>query len=390
MGWLNTLMYAQINAAGIVLLLLFLNNMNRNGHRNMPLDQTIFKALMGMNILIFLLDTGMWLLDGTRFPLSEALMRCVTLLYYIGNPLICFLWLLYTDYKIHESRKDLKRRARLYAIPCALSAVLSIVSLFTGWLFMVDGNNTYSRGPYFWVMAVSALFYLALSFLMSLQDIRVNGWEENRTINVHLVLFPVGIILASVVQILFYGVSIIWVCSMIAFASIYINIQNAEIYTDFLTGLYNRRWLDEHFRRKLKMRRPEQQLFAVMIDLDDFKCINDRYGHAAGDDALRKLSGILRQACKGSDDVIARMGGDEFIILGERSDTGEVIELMDAVSASALAFNGQRQSGYLLMPSMGHAIYTGEDTDSSFFAAADRAMYRNKQERKALRNGQAT
>ena len=56
-------------------------------------------------------------------------------------------------------------------------------------------------------------------------------------------------------QIIFYGVSIIWVCSMIAFACIYINIQNAEISTDHLTGLYNRRRLDEHFQRKLKLRR---------------------------------------------------------------------------------------------------------------------------------------
>ncbi len=389
MDGLNTLMYAQINAAGIVLLLLFLNNMNRNGHRDMPLDQRIFKALMGMNILIFLLDTGMWLLDGTRFPLSGVLMNFVTLLYYIGNPLICFLWLMYTDYKIHESRRRLRKRAFLYVIPCGISAALSVVSLFTGWLFALDGDNAYSRGPYFWVMAVSALFYLGLSFLMSLKDIRVNGWEENRTVSVHLVLFPIGIILASVIQILFYGVSIIWVCTMIALASIYINIQNVEIHTDFLTGLYNRRWLDEHFQRRLKMRRPEQQLFAVMIDLDDFKGINDRYGHAAGDDALKKLSGILRQACKGSDDAIARLGGDEFIILGERAETGEIIKLMDAISASALAFNAQHQSPYLLLPSMGHSIYSKEDTDSSFFAAADRAMYRNKQERKALRPEQA-
>jgi len=386
---LNALMYAQINAAGIVLLLLFLNNMNRNSHRGMPLDQTIFKALMAMNILIFLLDTGMWLLDGTSYAVSGILMRFVTMLYFISNPLICFLWLLYTDYKIHESRSGLKKRVRLYAIPCIISAILSIASLFTGWLFSLDGNNTYSRGPYFWVMAVSALFYLGLSFLMSLKDIRVNGWEENRTVNTHLVLFPVGIILASVIQILFYGVSIIWVCSTIAFASIYINIQNVEISTDHLTGLYNRRWLEEHFQRKLKMRKPEQKLFAIMLDLDGFKSINDGYGHAAGDDALRKLAEILRQACKGNDDVITRMGGDEFIILGERADMGEVIKLMDAISASVHAFNERRQSPYLLLPSMGYSIYEKEETAHAFFAAADREMYRNKQERKSLRSGQA-
>ena len=86
-------------------------------------------------------------------------------------------------------------------------------------------------------------------------------------------------------QIVFYGVSIIWVCSMIAFSSIYINIQNAEISTGHLTGLYNRRRLDQHFQRKLKLRR-NHQFFAMMLDLDDIKKINDRYGHETGDDAL--------------------------------------------------------------------------------------------------------
>lgn len=263
-------LYAEINVIGIVLLLLFLNNMNRRSHKRIPTDQYIFNICMIMNILIFLFDTGMWMVDGNHLAIYRTINHIVTMLYYVSNPLICLLWLMYTDYKINESRNGLITRIRFYVIPCAISTILSIISLYTGWLFIIDKNNNYIRGPYFWIMAFVALFYLVLSFGMSLRDVIINGWEENKNVNIHLVIFPIGIILASVIQILFFGVSIIWVCSMIAFASIYINIQNGEISTDHLTGLYNRRRLDEHFQRRLKMRKKDHLLFVIMIEFGQF------------------------------------------------------------------------------------------------------------------------
>jgi diguanylate cyclase (GGDEF)-like protein len=94
------------------------------------------------------------------------------------------------------------------------------------------------------------------------------------------------------------------------------------------------------------------------------------------------MAELLRQVCKGSDDFIARMGGDEFIILGERVETEEIIRLMEQISLAATAFNERRQVDCLLQPSMGYSIYKTNDTANSFFAAADQAMYRSKQERK--------
>lgn len=379
-------LYAEINVTGIVLLLLFLNNMNRSSQNKMPVDQLIFNACMIMNIAIFFLDTGMWLSDGSQHAIARVVNCVVTPLYYVSNPLICLLWLMYTDYKINESTNGLSRRIRLYIIPCVISAVLSIISSFTGWLFIIDADNNYSRGPFFWVMAFTALFYLVLSLGLSLRDVIVNGWEENKTVNVHLVLFPVGIIAASIIQIMFFGISIIWVCTMVALTSIYINIQNGEISTDHLTGLYNRRRLDEHFQRKVKMLKKYRLLFAIMIDLDDFKKINDEHGHAVGDNALVAMAELLRKVCKGSDDFIVRMGGDEFVVLGERNQTGEIIKVMDDISSAVTEYNDLHTNDYLLKLSMGYSVYHQEDTKNSFFANADQAMYRSKQERKLARS----
>ena len=122
----------------------------------------------------------------------------------------------------------------------------------------------------------------------------------------------------------------------------------------------------------------------MMLDLDDFKKINDRYGHEAGDDALIRFADLLRQACDGGDDFIARVGGDEFFILGERVKAEEIAGLKQRISSAADAFNERRETEYLLRPSLGCCVYRENDTASALFAATDQQMYRDKLERKSI------
>jgi diguanylate cyclase (GGDEF)-like protein len=85
---------------------------------------------------------------------------------------------------------------------------------------------------------------------------------------------------------------------------------------DPLTGVANRRALGRHMRRLVRDRRRSLRLVALVIDLDDFKQLNDRHGHQAGDQALRQVAAILKNHFKRRDDpLIARWGGDEFIVV---------------------------------------------------------------------------
>ena len=93
--------------------------------------------------------------------------------------------------------------------------------------------------------------------------------------------------------------------------------------TDGLTGLYNRQFFDASLRRELKRARRYGLAFSlVMIDLDDFKSVNDIYGHVVGDEALRLTSNVIRASVR-EIDVACRYGGEEFaVILPETSRTG--------------------------------------------------------------------
>lgn len=140
--------------------------------------------------------------------------------------------------------------------------------------------------------------------------------------------------------------------------------------TDVLTGLANRRAMDEHLRRAVAhAHRHEQPLTALMVDLDHFKAINDTYGHAGGDVVLRAAADHLREAIR-VDDVAARWGGEEFLVLlphtgaaggllvAERIRLGIAdAEPIDGNVTASIGLAVLRDGADLLLREADHALY---------------------------------
>lgn len=151
---------------------------------------------------------------------------------------------------------------------------------------------------------------------------------------------------------------------------------------DMLTELYNRRhfmeMLDKEIARTLRHGR---ELSLCIVDVDLFKPINDQYGHIAGDDVLRQIAGILRQHVR-SDDLAARIGGEEFSVLLPECDLQAAAHFAErlraAVATARFAPGGEPQT---VTVSIGVAsIGPGCTTRSTLLAAADAALYRAKHE----------
>ena len=103
--------------------------------------------------------------------------------------------------------------------------------------------------------------------------------------------------------------------------------------TDGLTGLYNRKKLDEiladQFARFRRHRRP----FALlMLDLDNFKSINDSYGHVAGDEVLKEVAAMLKQSVR-TVDYVARYGGEEFVVVLVETPLGAALDVAERIRA---------------------------------------------------------
>jgi diguanylate cyclase (GGDEF)-like protein len=159
--------------------------------------------------------------------------------------------------------------------------------------------------------------------------------------------------------------------------------------TDGLTGLYNRPFFDASLRRELKRARRYGLAFSlVMLDLDDFKMVNDVHGHVVGDEALMRLSDVIRANVR-EIDVACRYGGEEFaLILPETSRTGAyIVSERIRVDAKELFDKKPLGSGLRAQISMsvsgGIAIYpTDSNSAEGLVRMADRALYRSKHEGK--------
>lgn len=156
--------------------------------------------------------------------------------------------------------------------------------------------------------------------------------------------------------------------------------------TDALTGLYNRAVMDELLHREVQLvRRHGYPLALLVLDLDEFKAINDRYGHAAGDAVLRRVARVL-QGCVRGDDLVFRYAGDEFVIALRQTALGGAHclarRIATALADAAPSFDGQRVE---LQASIGCAAAGPDDSAESLFSRADRALYRVKRARARMR-----
>jgi diguanylate cyclase (GGDEF)-like protein len=146
---------------------------------------------------------------------------------------------------------------------------------------------------------------------------------------------------------------------------------------DALTGLHNRRYFHEMLAREVaRAHRYDRRLALIIFDLDDFKAINDRIGHLAGDAVLAETAARVRAVLR-SADIACRVGGDEFAVALPESTTadGEQLyhRLRGAVSARPVDQAGQ------LTVSAGSAELLASDDPTTFFERADEALYRAKE-----------
>lgn len=150
---------------------------------------------------------------------------------------------------------------------------------------------------------------------------------------------------------------------------------------DPLTGLFNRRYLEETLERELRRAgRKGQGLGLILVDIDHFKRINDRFGHAAGDAALCAVAALFQSAVRGSD-IVCRYGGEEFVFMLPEASLPATLRRAEEIRAGAAQlrpeWQGLRLDGLTL--SLGVAAYPEHAQDgAALLAAADAAMYRSK------------
>ena len=346
------ILYLELNAVGLTILLIVLFSQQRTGHGSA--DQRFFSALALSDVAMLALDSAMWLLDGQRFPLARPLLTLASAAYYLLTPLVAYFWLRYCDFHIYQDFDRLRRRRAFY----------------------LDAGNVYHRGAWFAVHGVVALSYLVYALAVIWQ--KASARRMTRAERLYLTLFMLPPAVGVAVQWTFYGVTALWIMVAVSILFIYVNVQNQQIFSDPLTGLNNRRRFAQYLEMRAQSAPSEgHRLYALMIDLDRFKHINDTYGHAAGDRALMRMAEALKRACAERNDFLARIGGDEFVLLCQREGEEGVRQTIDRLRGHLEALNALRDEPFDVLFSAGWAEFgkEGQTSADAVLAAADRHMY---------------
>jgi diguanylate cyclase (GGDEF)-like protein len=154
----------------------------------------------------------------------------------------------------------------------------------------------------------------------------------------------------------------------------------AQATRDGLTGLLNRREMDVQLSGAVSLaQRHARSLACLMLDIDHFKQINDRFGHAAGDEVLRQAAVRITSVCRASD-VVGRYGGEEFVLVLPETVASDAVttgdKLRRVLSEAPISCHGVDVS---ITASVGIAAWSAQMTPATIYAAADHALYRAKE-----------
>ncbi|AAC06701.1 GGDEF domain-containing protein [Aquifex aeolicus] len=151
-------------------------------------------------------------------------------------------------------------------------------------------------------------------------------------------------------------------------------------YIDSLTGVYNRKFLEEIFKlEKEKYRTFRKEFCIIFIDLDNFKEVNDRYGHMEGDKVLKRVAELIKKSVR-KEDYVIRYGGDEFVIITE-APRGDVLSIMSRLQDVIKI----KYKEVEVTASIGSACFPNDGKElEELIKKADERMYRIKKMKNEL------
>ena len=376
---MENLLRVQTEAFTVFVIVILWFSGNRRSSTESVAGFLVFRLFLASTAAMLVVDAVSWQLDGVPGNAARLALHIDIVLYYALHSVPAALFILYSDFQVFMDDARVRKISRWLLPVLALMALVAISSPFTGLLYVLDEGNHYARGSAY-------LYFVAIDYSLiaiGLGLVIVNRRRVKSRVFLTLLAFPLPMVAAGIVQMLVFGLTLLWPSTALFLLMSSLNIENRRSKTDHLTGAANRRSLDEELERRLEQSKPGNPLCGLLLDLDDFKSINDRFGHEAGDRALEAAAEILLASVR-ADDLVARFGGDEFVVLFEGKGPVGVESLVARIEDGFRRHSERQGQPYRLAASIGRACRdrTEEVDAASFLAALDADMYARKRLRK--------
>ncbi len=361
----------------LMLDIFILTNTDRNIARKN--EYTWFYVLIAAHMAYLILN-NLWTLSEynmVELPKGVLLVVCTASLWTVTVCATAFF--MFTVEKLNIKHLQSGAGRYLSWLPEAFSTLIIATSAWTKLVFYLDENGSFIHGPMYLPTMISVSLYLLIIATVSFINILRKKTSFLRKANATLLISVLVIIAFIVADGFLATASILPAAVFSVIAGIFITMQVANINSDALTGMNNRRKAEEYLSDRIKNVSEKKPLYLYMGDLNSFKQINDTYGHAVGDEALILCSQALKQTTDRYGGFAARYGGDEFLISWQPDkDTdpdpdaliGDVNILLRDLSAD---------KPYKLMMTAGHVCCTDpKEPLVSYIRQADALLYQRK------------
>lgn len=340
-------------------------------------DVLLLRKIEVAMLLVILTDMVMWILNGKSGEGLRALSYVDNIVYFVVQLVIALEWMRYAWYRLFEQAMPVKKEIMFIFVPFSFLSLLIVTSPLNGWCFYLDDANYYHRGVFAAPMSVIVLVYLLAVSVIALVQYRKEVLIDRKKELLTIAFFVVPPFLGGLLQTVFYGLSVLWPCAVVSSMLVLLNKESQAISQDDLTGLNNRRNMERHFRIEEGQNRATM---LILLDINDFKYINDQHGHTFGDVALIQTANILRTIFNGTSAFLARYGGDEFVIVLPEGEESTAREITQKIKNSFDDFSGTKKFPFRLSVSVGYAISSEKANKkiANLLKEADENMYRDK------------
>ena len=347
-------------------------------------ELTVFKWMLRVFMAMMVIDTFTQLhyQSIVKPPLVIAGLAYATYMSLLA--ILALLWMYYAELQINPQITRSRRFRIVSSLPCLFMVVLCFASLKFGFVFSFDENGLFIRGPLFFVQNIIAYVYIMVTtghaLMASTREISIDKRRRMRI----LTLFAVAPVIGGLLQLFIGNFPFVGPSLCISTVMIFVSTQSEMINVDALTGLNNRKGMERYIEARIReVHGDETAFWLFMIDADNFKYINDTFGHVEGDRALRIIADALRASVASSNGFIARFGGDEYVAVVDRTAYDAPEQFEECVRENLRVQIREYRILYPLSVTIGYVLCTTDaNTVDELIKSADRLMYEKKRIRK--------
>ena len=345
-------------------VIIILANLNMNKKEKL---NKLFIRLTGLVLITLILEIFSIIIPISNSPALIPIHKLVNIMGFTISPIIPYMWVLYVAKKL-----DTRINNRILAFPIFINMIIVALSYKYRLIFSVDLMNKYSREALFFVPAGMSCIYFAYAVFILIMKRKKGDRREIIALMIFCIIPYVGVI----IQIAFSNILAIWNYTGISIIIYYVYLRERTFKYDGLTGAWNRVAFEAYINNSLSNNNTAFSL--AYIDIDNFKAINDTYGHDEGDIALKTVVALLQNIFQ-SRGTVVRMGGDEFIVIIYSSKKYIVDNMIEHMKLTFIEHNKKTDKPYKIKFSCGYDGYDEKYKDiDTLVKHVDKLMYLDK------------